>query len=224
MNLLLGHAALYQIKVADALLGGSAAQLDAAAGRHVGQMRCRNLNIALDNVTEAEVCVNVGRSHLAGGYRADNGRRTGNGIAAREYMRGVRHKCVGFSLDLAAHDRCNLLERLCIDGLADSDDDNVARRAEQRLIGIVGTRTTVLAVGTDDLRTCPQSGNAARFIGLNVIGRLQRENLAAFALCFLDPLRVRSYRSRAGGRRTLLRRHRDGLRFGLHPSTRCRRR
>ena len=56
MNLLLGHAALYQIKVADALLGGSAAQLDAAAGRHVGQMRCRNLNIALDNVTEAEVC------------------------------------------------------------------------------------------------------------------------------------------------------------------------
>ena len=32
MNLLLGHAALYQIKVADALLGGSAAQLDAAAG------------------------------------------------------------------------------------------------------------------------------------------------------------------------------------------------
>ena len=56
MNLLLGHAALYQIKVADALLSGSAAQLDAAAGRHVGQMRCRNLNIALDNVTEAEVC------------------------------------------------------------------------------------------------------------------------------------------------------------------------
>ena len=36
MNLLLSHAALYQIKVADALLGGSAAQLDAAAGRHVG--------------------------------------------------------------------------------------------------------------------------------------------------------------------------------------------
>ena len=66
MNLLLGHAALYQIKVADALLGGSAAQLDAAAGRHIGQMRCRNLNIAFDNVTEAEVCVNVGRSHLAG--------------------------------------------------------------------------------------------------------------------------------------------------------------
>ena len=56
MNLLLGHAALYQIEVADALLGGSAAQLDAAAGRHIGQMRCRNLNIALDNVTEAEVC------------------------------------------------------------------------------------------------------------------------------------------------------------------------
>ena len=110
---------------------------------------------------------------------------SGNGIAAREYMRGVRHKCVGFGLNLAAHDRSNLLERLCIDGLADSDDDNVARRAEQRLIGIVGTRTTVLAVGTDDLRTCPQSGNAARFIGLNVIGRLQRENLAAFALCFL---------------------------------------
>lgn len=59
MNLLLGHAALYQIKVADALLGGSAAQLDAAAGRHVGQMRCRNLNIALDNVTEAEVCLSM---------------------------------------------------------------------------------------------------------------------------------------------------------------------
>jgi len=73
MNLLLGHAALYQIEVADALLGGSAAQLDAAAGRHIGQMRCRNLNIALDNVTEAEVRVNIGRSHLAGGYRADNG-------------------------------------------------------------------------------------------------------------------------------------------------------
>ena len=70
MNLLLGHAALYQIEVADALLGGSAAQLDAAAGRHIGQMRCRNLNIALDNVTEAEVRVNVGCSHLAGGYRA----------------------------------------------------------------------------------------------------------------------------------------------------------
>ena len=63
-------------------------------------------------VTEAEVCVNVGRSHLAGGYRADNGRRTGNGIAAREYMRGVRHKCVGFGLNLAAHDRSDLLERL----------------------------------------------------------------------------------------------------------------
>ena len=173
MNLLLGHAALYQIKVADALLGGSAAQLDAAAGRHVGQMRCRNLNIALDNVTEAEVCVNVGRSHLAGGYRADNGRRTGNGIAAREYMRGVRHKCVGFGLNLAAHDRSDLLERLCVDGLADGYDNDIARCAEQRLIGIVGTRTTVLAVGTDDLRTCPQSGNAARFIGLNVIGRLQ---------------------------------------------------
>ena len=149
MNLLLGHAALYQIKVADALLGGSAAQLDAAAGRHVGQMRCRNLNIALDNVTEAEVCVNVGRSHLAGGYRADNGRRTGNGIAARDYMRGVRHKCVGFGLNLAAYDRSDLLERLCVDGLADGYDNDIARCAEQRLIGTVGTRTTVLAVGTD---------------------------------------------------------------------------
>ena len=112
-------------------------------------MRCRNLNIALDNVTEAEVCVNVGRSHLAGGYRADNGRRTGNGIAAREYMRVFGTNARIQPGSLAAHDRCNLLERLCIDGLpADSDDDNVARRAEQRLIGIVGTRTTVLAGGT----------------------------------------------------------------------------
>ena len=56
MNLLLGHAALDQLKVAHALLKRTVVQLDAAAGRHVGQMRCRNLNIALDNVTEAEVC------------------------------------------------------------------------------------------------------------------------------------------------------------------------
>ena len=67
----------------------------------------------------------------------------------------------------------DLLERLCVDGLADGYDNDIARCAEQRLIGIVGTRTTVLAVGADDLRTRPQSGNAARFIGLNVIGRLQ---------------------------------------------------
>lgn len=116
MNLLLGHAALYQIKVADALLGGSAAQLDAAAGRHIGQMRCRNLNIALDNVTEAEVRVNVGCSHLAGGYRADNGRRTGNGIAAREYMRGVRHEGVGLGMNLAA-----TTGAICSNGFASMD-------------------------------------------------------------------------------------------------------
>lgn len=128
-------------------------------------------------------------------------------------------------MNLAAHDRSDLLERLCVDGLADGYDNDIARCAEQRLIGIVGTRTTVLAVGADDLRTCPQSGNAARFIGFNVIGCLQRENLAAFALCFLDLLSERGHIGHAvGGRRTLLRRHRDGLRFGLHPSTRCRRR
>ena len=119
MNLLLGHAALYQIKVADALLGGSAAQLDAAAGRHIGQMRCRNLNIALDNVTEAEVCVNVGRSHLAGGYRADNGRRTGNGIAACPNTLTARGSRLLFNDYTAAPVdfkpvRCGLYERVGI--------------------------------------------------------------------------------------------------------------
>ncbi len=76
MNLLLGHAAsLPDQSCRRTPQTAGCAQLDAAAGRHVGQMRCRNFNIALDNVTEAEVCVNVGRSHLAGGYRADNGRQ-----------------------------------------------------------------------------------------------------------------------------------------------------
>ena len=43
----------------------------------------------------------------------------------------------------------------------------------------------------------------------------------------LDPLPADEFLNAlalVGGRRTLLRRHRDGLRFGLHPSTRCRRR
>lgn len=55
MNLLLGHAALYQIKVADALSAGLLRSSMRPQAGHVGQMRCRNLNIALDNVTEAEV-------------------------------------------------------------------------------------------------------------------------------------------------------------------------
>ena len=92
-------------------------------------------------------------------------------------------------------------------------------------IGIVGTRTTVLAVGADDLRTRPQSGNAARFIGLNVIGACSDENLAAFALCFLDLLCKCGHIGHAAAvDARYCGRHRDGWRFGLHPSTRCRRR
>ncbi len=88
--------------------------------------------------------------------------RTGNGIAAREYMRGVRHKCVG-SLDLAALERHDLRKRTGVDRLTDRNDNDVARRAQQRCIGVIRPRTAVRAIGADDLRrvqsaaTCPFS-------------------------------------------------------------------
>ena len=56
----------------------------------------------------AQILVDGLGAQLTGTHSQNDGGSTGNGIAAREYMRGVRHKCVGFSLNLAAYDRSDL--------------------------------------------------------------------------------------------------------------------
>ena len=75
LHLLLGHAALDQLKVAHALFKRTVVQLDAAAGRQIGQMGRRDFNIRLDDMMEPEMRVDVRSCNLAGCYRADYRRR-----------------------------------------------------------------------------------------------------------------------------------------------------
>ena len=130
LGFLIRHSIFDQRKVAYTLLSRSVAQLNTAAGRRIGQMWGRNVNIALDGMVITKMRINVGGCNLASSDRADDRSRTGYCVAARENMRRIRNKGIRFSLYFATYDGGNLLERLSIDRLSDGNDHNITRNTE----------------------------------------------------------------------------------------------
>ena len=180
------HTAFDQIKIVDTLGKRTVAQFYASAGRGVGQVRRWDLHISSNHMMKTEVLIDVGGCDLTGCYCTDDRSRTGYSIAAGKNMWCVGDKCIGLCLDLTAHDRRDLLKWFGIDRLPDRYNDDITGNAEPGLLRILGTGTAVRSVFADDLRTGPKCGYAAVFIGFNMVGRLQGQDLAAFALGIFD--------------------------------------
>lgn len=92
----------------------------------------RDVHIDRDDMVVSEMLVDISGRDLAGRNRADNGRGAGDRVAARKHMGRVGYESVGLRLNLAADNRGDLLERLCVNRLADGNDNNIAGDAEQR--------------------------------------------------------------------------------------------
>ena len=69
--LILGHTVLHCVKITDSLTGLTLCKIDASAWDLIFQLRLRNLHIAGNLVTEAQIFINIGGRHLARGNGAD---------------------------------------------------------------------------------------------------------------------------------------------------------
>ncbi len=87
---LLGQAALDILEVVLALTGLPLGGIDAPVGGRVVQLGARNLHIHGDLVAEAQMLVDVGGCHLAGGNGPDGGSRAGDAVAAGEHAVHIR--------------------------------------------------------------------------------------------------------------------------------------
>ena len=89
-----GHAAFDMLKVILALLCILFAEVDTRTVVLILRNGRRNIHIHGNQVVESEIIVDVGRRDLARRNRADDGRRAGYAVAAREYARQIGNHAV----------------------------------------------------------------------------------------------------------------------------------
>src|SRR5699024_667781 len=157
-GLLQAHFAFDAGKVLLPLAGLPLTDGHAAMGRQVVEPgRRENLHVGGDDVVEAQIFVDVGRGHLAGGNGADGGGGAGDAVAAGEdALLGVEARVLLGQEAAPAHRDAALFKVVRFHALADGHQNEVGGNAHLGAVGLVGAGTAVAAHGADDLRLYPQ--------------------------------------------------------------------
>ena len=129
---------------------------------------------------EAQVFVDVGRGHLAGGNGPDGRGGAGDAVAAGEDALLAVQAAVGLGQEAAPANRYAALFKVVrLHALADGHQHQVGRDANLGHIGLVGPGPSIAAHGADDLRLYPEGHGVALFVGLDTHRGLEGEKLRA---------------------------------------------
>lgn len=100
--LILGHTVLHCVKITDSLTGLTLCKIDASAWDLIFQLRLRNLHIAGNLVTEAQIFINIGCHDFGCRDSFDNCRRSAGTVSSGVYIRHIFYRTRAGSQNLTS--------------------------------------------------------------------------------------------------------------------------